>query len=107
MKRLFLAVLGWFAAVGAASAADLPGDVSAGRDLAMQWCANCHLVAEGQQKPAIDGVPTFRAIANNPQTTEFWLRAFLQTPHSRMPNIQLTRRQTDDVISFILTQKRR
>ena len=33
------------------------------------------------------------------------VRAFLQTPHSRMPDFSLSRTQADDVIAYILSLK--
>jgi hypothetical protein len=39
--------------------------------------------------------------------TEIALRAFLQTPHANMPNIMLTQEQTDDIVTYILSLRRR
>jgi hypothetical protein len=35
--------------------------------------------------------------------TETSLRVFLRTPHTRMPDFILSRAETDDVISYILS----
>jgi hypothetical protein len=40
-------------------------------------------------------------------TTGMSLRAFLLTPHARMPDIQLSREQTDDVVAYILSLRDR
>ncbi|MBI1774002.1 MAG: c-type cytochrome [Proteobacteria bacterium] len=106
MRAMTTAALLFFA-VAPAAAQSLPGDVAAGRALATRVCAACHVVTERQAWPSSDAVPTFASIARNPGTTEIGLRAFLLTPHLRMPNIELSRRETDDVISYILSLKRR
>ena len=41
----------------------------------------------------------------DPAVTELSLRVFLQTPHRNMPNLQLSQKETDDVIGFILSLK--
>lgn len=91
--------------MGVARGQDI-GDVGAGRDLARQWCASCHFVEPGT-RGAGDFAPPFAEVAADAKTTEFRLRAFLQTPHDRMPNYQLSRDQTDNIISYILSLKRR
>ncbi len=90
---------------GAAAAQDLPGDAMAGRAFAARHCAGCHAVAADQRRPATDGAPAFLTLARDSAITEFSLRAFLQTPHSRMPSIMLTRRELNDVISYILSMR--
>jgi mono/diheme cytochrome c family protein len=89
-----------------ATAADLPGDPEAGRALALQVCGTCHVVAERQPRPGMDGVPSFATLARDPAVTEISLRAFLQTPHARMPDLILTNREIDDIISYILRPRR-
>jgi hypothetical protein len=49
--------------------------------------------------------PDFQAIANTPGMTATALRAFLQTPHPKMPNLILTPEQSDDVIAFLLSPR--
>ncbi len=82
------------------------GDPEAGLRLALRNCAQCHVVAGRQAGPVPVGVPTFAAIARMPSTTELSLRAFLQTPHPPMPDFALSRRELDDVVSYILTLRR-
>lgn len=69
-------------------------DVSAGRDLALNWCLECHPVVENQDRVPSDAVPTFFGIANHRSTTELGLTS----PHGKMPNIMLTRMQIDEII---------
>lgn len=94
-------------AAGPALAQDLPGDPAGGQAIATRDCAGCHLVTDRQPGPATDGVPSFTAIARMPSTTELSLRAFLRTPHPPMPDLALTRRQIDDVVSYILDLRNR
>ena len=100
-KVLPLLLAGAVMLPGAAAADDM--DVTAGRNLALQWCSNCHVVAKGQTQAAIDSAPSFFAVANDSSTTETGLRAFLGTPHPSMPNIALSRDETTDLIDYILS----
>lgn len=85
--------------------AQTAGDQAAGANLARTWCANCHVVGRGPgPSPATgDVAPTFASIAAMPSTTALSLRAFLQTPHQRMPDFSLSRNETDDLIAYILS----
>lgn len=76
-----------------------------GRQVAEQWCANCHVTGPAQRSAPGDAAPPFAAIAAMPATTELSLRAFLQTPHARMPDYQLSQTELDGVIAWILAQR--
>jgi len=73
-----------------------------GRRVAETWCANCHLIGPDARGPAADAAPPFHAVARLPSTTEMSLRAFLQTPHSRMPDYRLSAAELDGVVTWIL-----
>ncbi|HET6519933.1 MAG TPA: cytochrome c [Geminicoccaceae bacterium] len=106
VRRFLAAAL--LTAAGPAAAADLPGDPVAGQDLAERWCAECHQIAGEPPEAVFEGEPpAFAAVADDPAVTEIALRAFLQTPHANMPNIMLTREQTDDIVAYILSLRRR
>ena len=79
------------------------GDVVAGKRLAETWCSSCHVVAPSAQAGASTGVPTFTAVASMPSTTPIALRVYLQTPHARMPDLHLSRDETDNLIAYILS----
>ena len=80
------------------------GDVNMGQQLAQKWCSDCHLV--GAEDVKVHGVvPSFVSIADMSSTTSLSLHAFLQTTHDRMPNLQLTQTQIDDVVAYILSLK--
>lgn len=87
---------------GPLAAQDLPGDPVAGKELAVQWCGECHDVIPDDCHH-FESAPSFEAIAQTPAYTELALRAFLQTPHDRMPDIILDGAQTDDIIAYILS----
>jgi mono/diheme cytochrome c family protein len=96
----FLLAAGW------AHAQSIPGNPIAGEQLARLQCAECHLLPGGARATA-SGIPSFQAIASEPRVTALSLNAFLQTPHDRMPNIMLTRREIDDLVAYILSFKSR
>jgi mono/diheme cytochrome c family protein len=81
-------------------------DVAAGHELARKWCANCHLVDAGQIDAGATGVPPFPSIAAMKSTKSASLRAFLTTPHGKMPSFELSRRQIDTVTACILSVKK-
>ena len=99
--------LGLLLAVGAslATAQDV-GDIGAGHKLAETWCSSCHLVGAARGAAVSNGAPTFTAIAADKSVTVLSLRAFLQTPHARMPDLHLTRDEVDDLASYILSLRK-
>ena len=82
------------------------GDAVAGHRLAQTWCGNCHVVGPEQQEGTSNGAPSFAAVADMKTTTELGLHAFLQTPHDRMPDWHLSRNETADVVSYIISLRR-
>ena len=82
------------------------GDASAGRTLAETWCATCHVIGTADKTGTSNGAPPFVAIAAMALTTAPFLRAFLQTPHGRMPDLHLSRNEIDDVAAYILSLRK-
>ena len=78
------------------------GDVQAGRAVAEIWCKPCH-VSSGTR--GTDVAIPFSEIAAN--RTAQSIGAFLADPHGAMPNIQLSRKQIDDVVAYMETLKGR
>ena len=71
-------------------------------------CSPCHAVsAEQAAQRTIAIAPDFRTIANTPGMTATALRAFLHTPHPKMPNLILAPEQSADVIAFLLSLRDR
>lgn len=89
---------------GSAAAAEI-GDRDQGRQIANRWCAECHDIT-GTMPRLTDGPPSFLSIANRTETTAAGLRAFLHTPHGKMPDLSLTRAEIDDLIAYLLAMKR-
>ncbi|WP_157967087.1 c-type cytochrome [Elioraea thermophila] len=107
MSLRSLPLLGLALAPGLAAAQTLPGDPFVGRQLAERWCASCHLVSPRPVGPAGDGAEPFQSIADRASTTALSLRVFLQTPHGQMPDLQITHREADDLIAYILSLRER
>lgn len=108
--NLALATAVWAAMLVAgpqASAQDVPGDVTAGRIFAGKVCAKCHNVRKNGDLSPLPEAPPFQAVANHPSVTQLSLRVFLQSPHRRMPDLHLTAQERDDVISYILSLKKK
>ena len=99
---VIVALMAWTPAAWAQDDATV---AAAGRDLGLKWCSECHLVARGQLKPPSDAAPSWYAIAKDPATTEAGLHAFFVTPHKQMPNIMLSREETDEIVAYILSLK--
>ncbi len=95
------------ALLGFAAAAQQVGDPAAGRRLAEAWCSQCHAIGPGASGPESGAAPGFPAVAEMPSTTAMSLHAFLRTPHARMPDIQMTPHQLDDLIAYILSLQNR
>jgi cytochrome c len=92
------------AASASANAQDTSGNPETGRVYARQVCSPCHAVtAEQASQRTIAIGPDFQTIANTSGITATALRAFLQTPHPKMPNLILTPEQSADVIAFVLS----
>lgn len=83
-------------------AAHAAGDTQAGRKVAEAWCKPCHAMGAPASS---DVAPPFSDIiaARTPQS----IAAFLANPHGRMPDIQLSRQQIEDVTAYILGLKGR
>ena len=91
-----------------ANAQDTSGDPEAGRVFARQVCSPCYAVTAEQASQRVIAIgPDFQTIANTPGMTTTALRAFLQTPHPKMPNLILTPEQSADVIAFLLSLRDR
>ena len=88
----------------AANGQDAAGNPEAGRVYTRKVCSPCHAItAEQASQRMIAVAPDFQTIANTPGMTATALRAFLQTPHPKMPNLILTPDQSADVIPFRLS----
>lgn len=86
-------------AITGAACAELPG-----KGLAERWCSQCHAVKTNQVSPN-PKAPPFSEVAAQPSITEYTLRVFLQTEHTKMPNFILKPDVTDDLVDYIISLK--
>ena len=90
------------------AAAQDDGDAARGLVYTRANCAQCHAV-DGRQKdqPPVLGIATFEEIANAPGMTARALAVWFQSPHPRMPNLVLERKDRDDVIAYITSLRKK
>lgn len=89
----------------AVSGPALAQSAETGRALAERWCAECHVTGTGQAR-AVDGVPSFEALARDPRLEEgtFWDR--VSNPrHPAMPGFTLSREQLRSLWLFVQAQR--
>ena len=88
-----------------------PGGAQEGHGLALAKCDSCHVVASDQQIPPLlpHYAPSFDEVANRPGTNAISLEVLLAKPHAIavMPYPQLTADQVTDLVSYILSLRRR
>lgn len=103
--RRQLATLAGFAtaAILWAAPALAAGDRDEGARVALQWCTACHLIRPLDSGPVLQGPPTFQAMARERSPDR--LRTFLASPHAPMPPIALRRRDIDDLLAYIESQR--
>ena len=75
-------------------------DADHGETLARRWCAACHIVAPDQRSGA-DNAPSFVSVARRPDFSPAKLSSFLRDPHPKMPNMELSRGEADDIAAYI------
>jgi cytochrome c len=82
-------------------------DATRGRELARRLCANCHATERNGGQAINPDVPSFAAIARQPNVTAERLAGRIIVPHPAMPNTQLTVAEIRDVIAYIMALKDR
>jgi len=101
LRRLAAAVAALAALTVTADA--YAADVDHGETLAKRWCAACHIVAPDQSRGQ-DNVPPFATIAKIPGFNADLIARFLMNPHPKMPDMQLSRDEADDLAAYIVRQ---
>lgn len=81
----------------------IAADADHGETLAKRWCAACHIVAP-DQKQGQDNAPPFATIAKIPGFDADLIAHFLMNPHPKMPDMQLSRDEADDLAAYIVRQ---
>ena len=89
----------------AVAAAPSHADMQHGRQLALRWCADCHVVASNQRQPTGEA-PPFATIASRPDFNVERLAYFLLAPHPKMPSMSLTRAEAIDLATYIASLKK-
>jgi mono/diheme cytochrome c family protein len=84
-----------------ATAQQQEGDPAAGRELASQLCAACHIV--GSERVGSDVAPPFAAIAKDPGVTLTELHAWIGPAHPMLPDLALTPEQIADINAYLDT----
>jgi mono/diheme cytochrome c family protein len=101
MRRTTAAIVAILMLAGGAPAhSQGRGDPETGRMLAEQWCSTCHITGVTETR-ATDVARGFEAIAEDPERSEDWLRAWLAAPHPPMPDLNLTRREIDHIVAYL------
>lgn len=75
------------------------GDAQKGAVIAKRWCASCHVVSS-EQTTAVADAPSFLDIAKR-RPDKKHIGNFLIDPHPPMPDMHLSRREIDDITSYI------
>jgi mono/diheme cytochrome c family protein len=92
---MVMAAVGIMWVSGAAEA----GDARQGAIIARRWCAACHVV-DPDQLSAFADAPSFSDIALR-RTDRRQLANFLADPHPPMPDMHLSRKEIDDIVTYI------
>jgi mono/diheme cytochrome c family protein len=77
-----------------------------GGKMAERWCAACHVVSKDQKSGGSTQSPPFSAIAKKPGFDASKLALFLLLPHPRMPDMNMSRAEAEDLAAYIADQGR-
>ena len=75
--------------------------------VAFSVCATCHAVARGGIASPNPLAPRFADVANWPGMNNRALRVWLTSSHPTMPNFILNRDDTDAIVEYILSLKKK
>ena len=103
LAAIFLFAVRMHMAAGQVAPREASGNAEAGRLSVQAWCTECHSV---QPETAGTGkfAPDFSAIAQRRPAR--WLERFLRSKHTLMPDFVLNRRESDDIIAYMLSLKK-
>ena len=102
----YLVAAALLAAQSTALAQPVDGDPAHGRQLAMKLCSSCHLVLPMTPSDKSDP-PSFQSVADLPSTTGISLNVFLHSNHRNMPDFIISRADSNDLIAYILSLKKK
>ena len=109
MRRMLLPYLvasAIFTQQSPALAQPLEGDPASGRQLATKLCSSCHHVLPMIEPDKADP-PSFQSIADLSSTTGISLNAFLHSNHNNMPDLIISNAESNDLIAYILSLKKK
>jgi mono/diheme cytochrome c family protein len=109
MRRMLLPYLAASAILAQQSpvlAQPVAGDPASGRQIATTLCSSCHRVLPMTLPDKADP-PSFQSIANLPATTGISLNVFFHSNHNEMPDFILSSAQSNDLIVYILSLKKK
>ncbi|QGM97162.1 c-type cytochrome [Methylocystis parvus] len=92
-------LLGLAAIAAMVAAPAQAGDAKKGAVIAKRWCASCHVVSSDQTSAVADA-PSFYDIAQR-RTDKKQIANFLVDPHPPMPDMHLSRKEIDDITTYI------
>lgn len=79
--------------------------IELGHELARLWCRQCHVISPEDQARAQSAAPPFAEVANRPGNSLDAIKNFLADPHPPMPNLSLTRDESLNLATYILSLK--
>jgi mono/diheme cytochrome c family protein len=82
------------------------GDPASGLRLAIGLCSSCHRVLPMALPDRADP-PDFQSIADLPSTTGISLYVFLHSNHRNMPDFIVSNAESNDLIAYILSLKKK
>ncbi len=105
----------------AASPASADGDAARGREVAIKYCARCHVIGHYYRLGGIDSTPSFQLLARRDDVVERMSTFFSRPPHPvfvRVPGVArlsnspayateftVTPGDIDNLVAFVLTLK--
>jgi len=82
------------------------GDPASGRVTAARLCSSCHPILPNSPAAKADPL-SFQSIADEPSTTGISLNVFLHSNHNNMPDLILSGAESNDLIAYILSLKKK
>ena len=104
-RRLALICHPLIIAAFVAAAPAFAADPDNGGRLAHRWCTACHVVSLTQTRATTDQAPPFATIAKTPGLDAAKIALFLLNPHPKMPDMQLSRTEAEDLAAYIAALK--
>ena len=84
-----------------AAAAQAAGDAAAGREIAIEHCARCHVIGDYNPYGGINSTPSFWIFARKPEVYTERLRTFDQRrPHLGI-ELTLKPQQIEDILTYV------